>query len=246
MRQKGKKSMGKNSERKRSRVMVLWACMCCLLLLGCEPPKYGYRPGEQGYWYVTTVMYAQMPSHRSADQPPKLIETDSYGRELWCFADCYVVYQAHDDTEKAEAVWFYEDWCFLIGEPDPPNEEEVERLKERNDWEQPLQKEKMSARYRWRYSGKRAHVEAAEGMRKVLPKEDFVYSLQIDEDREGKQLFYYVYNQEDGINVSSYFLIWENEYRFDVEKSVMRVENWDYQEALHEFKLRNDWCFGEW
>ena len=238
--------MGKNSERKRSRAMVLWACMCCLLLLGCEPPKYGYRPGEQGYWYVTNIMHRQMPGLTSGDQPPKLIETDSYGRELWCFSDCYIIYQAHDDTENAETVWFYEDWCFLIGYFDPPNEEEVERLKEQNDWGHPLQKEEMSVRYRGWHFGKRAHVEIADAMDHMLPREDLENCLLIDEDREGKQLYYYVYDQKDSISSARFFVIWENEYRFDVEKSVMRVENWDYQEALHEFKLRNDWCFGEW
>ena len=241
--------MGKNSEQKRSWARILWACMCCLLLLGCTLPMYGGH-GTQG-WYVTTVMYRQMPGFTSGNQPPELIETDSYGRELWCFADyfadCYVVYQAHDDTEKAEAVWFYEDWCFLIGEPDAPNEEEVERLKERNDWEQPLQKEKMSVRYRHVPDGQRAYMETRKELDNMLPGEECKNFMLIDRDCEGKELFYYIYtDRQSEEGEASYFVIWENEYRFDVEKSVMRVENWDYQEALHEFKLRNDWCFGEW
>ena len=79
----------------------------------------------------------------------EMMDTDTYGRVLFTFCavssftgeeeTALVICQAADD----ENVYFYEDRCYLLGQWD---EGEIRKLKTSNDWNLPLNDNKMSCR----------------------------------------------------------------------------------------------------
>lgn len=129
--------------RKKYAIVLL---MAIVLLTGC---KTDYRP----HHLVTCGSHA-VPGMYCFDLKGRSytceeLEEDSYGRVLYTYVTFNIVSEKEEKAliicqqMEGDYVYFYEDMCFLIGEY---SEEDIEQLKERNDWEKTLDYDKMTKR----------------------------------------------------------------------------------------------------
>lgn len=77
-----------------------------------------------------------------------ILEEDSYGRILYTYTTRSVITDQEETAVlicqnlASTEVYYYKDTCYLIGEW---TDDELKLLKEKNDWEKPLNEDKMSS-----------------------------------------------------------------------------------------------------
>ena len=193
----------------------------------------------------------------------KNVETDSYGRTLFTIwipkqmniyaIDCglndmgfkpskaQVIMQMSDD----EKIYFYEDICFLMETEEGFPKESIEQLKERNDWDQPLQTDKMSSRLNQSlfqgmddvYSYTRTWIEA------LFPGRIIPRISAIIEDANRKILLAVNTYDETQDHFATYFVIYDMHTGVNAEHGIMELTSLDFGEQLHQFKIQNGWDF---
>ncbi len=203
-------------------------------------------------------------------------EKDQYGRELFMiripsdyeFYDTFsektrVVYDVNGNKRMAgfrpseaiviiqkydnQHIYYYEDNCFLLETKDGFSLESVEELKQRNDWDKPLQLDECSIRLNGEmYEGMTAilwdHYSRSAISNLFSGRECLLYS--VVEDADGRQLFGVCVKGERPDEDRSYFVIYDPSLQgIDPEKGVMELTSLDFSEELHELKLRNNWNF---
>jgi len=180
----------------------------------------------------------------------EVMETDSYGRILFQFSakNCitekvetvYVICQKN----VSKYVYFYEDICYQFAQGD---NDDLTELKERNDWECELNKEKMSRRESMESLGgfiiedcDLKHDEVVDAGKKefVVTNEECHFVSFLDADSEGKGM--YLLSVEDGEDVKKYVAIVSTEY----EVSYMEAPDEIDSEVFAEFKKENGWKYG--
>ncbi|MBQ7049059.1 MAG: hypothetical protein IJN87_00385, partial [Firmicutes bacterium] len=180
----------------------------------------------------------------------EIIETDSYGRILYKFEAKNVLTEKEEivyvicQKNVSKYVYFYEDICYQFAQN---HNDDLMELKERNDWECELDKEKMSRRESMvnldHYIIEDCDLENLE-VREVAAKEFGVtrYMVSIisflDVDSEGKGM--YLLSVEKDNEVTKYVAIVSTDY----DISYMEAPNEVDGEMFSKFKKENGWKYG--
>ena len=125
------------------RVIHILVCLAIILLLGCSASTDQHVLAVCGSFGVPGMICYEM---KGGNYSCNVLDTDSEGRILFEYTTynqlvegqttVYVICQQHDSY----SVFFYEDRCYT------PNQEDVQQLKNENDWDTPLDYNKMSRR----------------------------------------------------------------------------------------------------
>ena len=196
----------------------------------------------------------------------EIIETDSCGRVLFRSWDEYAVgfYEPHgvhiyaiSQKTDEEYSYYYEDFCFIVAPSwEAFQSDDIERLKERNDWERELAPERMSKQRKTDNSGRKRddgrgaqynaipdalEQQMTEG-RSSVNSNCFIFDM----DNSGKTLFfaqpYYWGSSPRKYVGTAYFVIINEDGTYDAENYFVEVPDiFNYQELLHAFKQRNGW-----
>lgn len=240
----------------------------CLLFscIGCNPSPYAGKNVELFTVAAHSVAGAGWRGGRT-----EIVETDAYGRVLFSYtqgylphplADCagLCVYAICQQSDR-KFTYYYEDICFIAApswEAFAPDD--IERLKEINDWEQELEPELMSKqkRARWPDGVKRYNAEGCSydvGVAeadKIVNRDMYGWSGgKHDVDQAGKTLYFIrtYKNRRPPVDpnsvvlfVRAYFMILNTDGTYDPENYLIEVPDiFNYQELLHELKERNGW-----
>lgn len=235
-------------------------------LCSCEPPDYSQSDGHDMF---TVAAYSVVGTDEMGVKI-ELMQTDDYGRKLFKagFSGCWFydlnvasfsyvwgvfVLQKSED----EKVFYYEDICFEVGlSEDDFTDEQLEKLKQDNDWGRELDESKMSSRPLCKY-GNKWHKYGFGELHYDVVQAAFIASnaniegnhytfLLMDEDSEGNQLYNLaVYDSDSEVarGIESYFMILDSTGVFNGDGALMRVENYNYGKQLHNFKIENGWRF---
>lgn len=189
----------------------------------------------------------------------EVLETDSYGRRLFSYSIGVPSSYGYDQicvvavSQKTvlNRVYYYEDACFILADAfEKLDEEMISALKEKNDWDEPMNHQKMSRR--------RIHaqfeetVDVPEAFNKEVRCEpgSAVGSLYMDFDGKGKVLYYVLYydkDYKDNVEIEErfYIAIVNEDGTYDPETWLEELQDlYGYQEQVHEFKTKNGWTFG--
>ena len=194
----------------------------------------------------------------------KDVKSDSFGRKMFTVwipssmtfyaIDCgvkdmsfrprraKVIMQGSDEKN----IFFYEDYCFLLETEKGFPKQSVEELMERNDWNRPLQSEKMSSRLSGDvFEGMDSSFERKdqEYIESLFPNIKVVRILHINEDYNGKMLLGINTYDETNDRLTNYFMIYDQETSVDIENNLMELTTLDFGEELHQFKIQNNWDF---
>ena len=133
------------------RVWILWL-VATIVLSGCHQ---GGSVGDTKLFEPYRIADANIPLadnlHTSQFDKVAELETDAYGRRYFSYETYSVLYGAQVEIHiicqmtKDDEVFYYPDYCYLIREEDAAafKEDEIACLKEWNDWNRPLEEDKM-------------------------------------------------------------------------------------------------------
>jgi hypothetical protein len=130
-------------------------------------------------------------------------------------------------------------------------EEEIDALKERNDWGMPFNEEKCvsveiiesffdwehrHALVPWEYNKKAFAFVAGS-------RDPYGSGFEcLTSDRYGRTIYFFRVADEDELYTESYVVMFETDYSFDPESGIMKIADvWDYQDELEAFKSQNGW-----
>ena len=200
-----------------------------------------------------------------------LMETDVCGRTLikyrafdevtrW-WTNAYVICQRITDTQ----VFFYEDICYLIEKREEQTEdgysgaargtvsvsnEQIAELKARNDWDLPINEEKMATRTvtaeniwgtSYIYTGERYKTEFVKALETVLETDVYTIVFQ-DADGTGHEIYYV-----DTMDFRQYMVMVSHDSTADDGKQIVlfEIENEVLdRDAYVAFKKANGWVYG--
>ena len=205
---------------------------------------------------------------RDAQYSQEVIDRDDYGRVMYRFYsnyDSYDLYDSHDPNRaygsrktvfNGQAIiicqkvtrnsfYYYTDVCCLMSENDF-DETKVEELKNKNDWNRPLDESKMKKQkvsdgpYVKIYNVPRETIEKSE--EKVIKElgiksEQLIMFFEDDVDLNNKIMYCAVVVREDS-DKEYYFVIMDTDYK----PAFMKFENlYEVEEPLSDFKKENGW-----
>jgi hypothetical protein len=193
------------------------------------------------------------------------IEKDKYGRELFTiqiptipFYDMSggkeqnafipntikVILQKRDN----QCVYYYEDFCFLMETEDGFLPEEVDKLKEVNDWDNPIIEDKCVSRLfdsNYQDINLGLWYNPYRDIERTV-KSNFsgtVFAHPVVADSNGKILCGIAAYDEEGF-YKSYYVIYDPQIGgVDKETGIMALTSLKFNQNLHEFKIRNGWDF---
>lgn len=180
------------------------------------------------------------------------IEKDSYGRVLFSYKNycslsdqnvtAYVICQKYDK----KYVYFYEDICYLKGEI---TEDQIEELKQLNDWDEEPDAKKMSRRqcnlsfdlFITDFS-ELEYLRLTAKVKKHFEWDDSQYiGLNYDDsDYAGHELYIVVGMDDSGVKQKYFCIINEN---YNIASLQITDEN-EALKLLPEFKQNNGWIYG--
>ena len=175
----------------------------------------------------------------------EIVERDSAGRILYLYTtqniisdsveSVYVICQKYD----SRYVYFYEDICYAVGDSD---EENIEALKALNDWDKPLNDDKMAARSKSvnmdLYITTDTQLDHYELVRYIanelsVEQENISKLVFLDNNMKEKSLYYLQLDSD-----AAYLVISDENY--DLCFNEIAYED-DIFDALPEFKLNCEW-----
>lgn len=242
----------------------------CVLIFGRTGKPAPYT-GEEIDLY-TVAAYSILPSDLMGTQI-EIIEEDAYGRVLYkveCSKDplfyqyfgedgpliAFFICQ-HSDEQK---VYYYEDDCYMVfaGAEDFSSAEQMQ-LKEQNDWDLPLDYDKMFSRgiipkeeQGYKYTTDQRKIETGEAkdvfLKQIhLNEEEYAYLELLDSDDQGRNLLVVVvrkYKSGGVIDISSIRSYFE---MFDTNNPSEKAVIEEIKDPEHiwiqmkEFKQQNHW-----
>lgn len=129
--------------------IIILILLIALFICGCDAGYNRYSAGATDYYAATHVINKHVPCPPYLDlrlDSINLLETDEYGRELFCYEIMESRINIFLILQKTEEVftYYYEDDCYAFTHFDSDiSEQEMNTLKERNDWGNPINQEKM-------------------------------------------------------------------------------------------------------
>lgn len=132
--------------KRRPQIFALILLAIVLLSTGCAPSNQKQYLAICGRYAVPGMQCSDLKENSYVCE---VMEKDSYGRILYSFC-APNIFSAQSEAaviicQKAEkkSVWYYENACYLLGNW---SDDDITHLKEVNDWEKPLDAEKMVVR----------------------------------------------------------------------------------------------------
>ena len=255
---------------------VILICLVFITILtGCDPIKQ-YKGNNLDLFSVAVNSLLGADGYGSVGYPPqlKVIEEDSYGRKLFSyqgdgFVPTYSILICQKSDDKY--AYYYPDFNFISIEYDsnliPQNifsDEEVNELKNLNDWNNEINEEKCIKvkiiREKNQPKITKSKEKQFEQIIKKLAKDTgykgkdtiFRYAIYCTTDNYGRTLYYTygVGRDVNGEDVSSksltrYFnlvIIFNKDGTFDETICVMELsDKYSYQAELKQFKYLNGW-----
>ena len=176
-----------------------------------------------------------------------ILDEDQYGRLIYEFEAHNVITQKR---EKAivivqrytdESVWFYEDICYLIEEY---QQFDIDTLKEKNDWDKPLNEAKMTSRgYNVTFDlvlQRESNVKPFDLRSKVANKlsiaENHLDFCLLDSTANGNDLYWFSANVNG--ETQTYYVISDNNYNVKMHR-ITETDN--FINELDEFKSLAGW-----
>lgn len=251
-------------------LVVAYSFCGCVLIFGRMGKPAPYT-GEETDLY-TIAAYSILPSDLMGTQI-EIIEKDTYGRVLYkvecskdplfyqCFGEdgpliAFFICQHSDD----QLVYYYEDDCYMVfaNAEDFSSVEQI-KLKEQNDWNQPLDYNKMFSKgiipkekqgYKFTIDQRKIETgEAKEAFLKQihLNEEEYAYLELLDSDDQGRNLLIVVVRKYksggviDTSTIRSYFemFVTKNPSEKAVIEEIKDPEHIWIQ--MKEFKQQNHW-----
>lgn len=210
------------------------------------------------------------------------IETDTFGRSMFYIrfpkdefyssipdvdSNSWLVAAFIIQKSDEENIYYYEDACFTFGKTsrasvfpkydDIFDQEAIKTLKDRNDWDQPLQISNCVTRP---YSkGKKDYfgmedlltspngVVIQNGLEKFVNKktdktEGTVNILPLDTDTNN-MLYYATFQENKDASTESFFIIVNADSNDITADNILKVETLEFGESLHKLKENNGWVF---
>ena len=181
----------------------------------------------------------------------EILEEDSQGRILYEYTTKNLI-SGNEDTALVicqkiddESVFYYEDVCFLLS---GYSAQDVEQLKEANDWNAPLDESKLSRRVK--NISLDLFIMPDDALEHKSVRQACIRTLQInpeqakdlfllDTDGYGKTLYLFIAGSSTGY--LRYFIITDSSYRIAFMEIVDGLVNPD---AVASFKQENGWTYG--
>ena len=126
--------------------------IAAMLLCSCDAGYNRRSAGASGYSHEICVIQNNVPYTGGIDlrlDSIELLDTDKYGRNLFFYRmtlsslGILLVIQNTDEQE----MYYYEDECYLLRKnatsPEAFSDKDINQIKERNDWDQPLEYDRM-------------------------------------------------------------------------------------------------------
>ena len=181
----------------------------------------------------------------------QILERDPEGRILFEYSaynmvtekneTALLICQNHDD----DYVYFYEDICYIIAEY---NEETVFELKAKNDWNQPINREKSSRRKINVSLDLNINTDSNLSYKQIrntvisqmkLKQEQILELGFVDKDVAGNEILYLCVKKED---LKEKYVVFVND---SYSISYLKIENDNINiDEYAEFKKNNDWVYG--
>lgn len=238
-------------------VLSVAILMVSLLIFIVLFSSCGYRMNDTGAMAATTffaVPSAGVLDLKEIDEIFEEIDRDEYGRVLFLYrgycelikkeeAEILIIYQKHDD----DYVYYYEDMCYMFA---TPSSENINIIKERNDWGIPLDESKMSRRQvRVSFGGYlRPMSDLKEWkIKQILSKELGVdiHTIIIDDVSPSKQEAYFVVLKNADASSPyydyAYYIIVDPSYQI----RTMKIDSFEeFLQKLRPFKQECGWHYG--
>ena len=228
------------------KALSVFLCIVCLLLSSCSSNPEHFAMLSTASFAVPCMFRSDMKGGRY-----EVLEEDDYGRILFSVQD-YCILSGDDETATVimqkydrRYVYFYEDICYTLDS----FSETVDELKERNDWEKPLDEAKMSRR-RVQYSlDNYLQLDSESEFNRIMTK--WKMRLAID----GASIVNYSITDFNGTH-GLYVIVLETkekekEYYFSIiddssyEDAYEKIDDLsDYREELISFKESCGWQYG--
>ena len=270
----------------KKRIVIVLCCILACLLFGCSfVTKCGFEPpaaysGDNMDLY-TVAAYSIL----GADSPTKIriIEKDQYNRILFevrfweeglhsfyfqkPLAHTQLYAYAVSQKSDIDHVYYYEDECWTVFEKaEDFTEAEATALKERNDWDKPIEESRLSSRsiigqgkgkvdIDWLFENGAAvlytHNSITSGIR--LNEGDHLHNALLDKDVNGKSLFIIwivhndvnVDNQSNEHRCTAYFVMINKDGTYDETTYKAEINDLrQYWIELKDFKTINHWVSG--
>lgn len=237
------------------------ACILCsmliILLSGCSPHNYvGFD-----YDLYTTAVHNVPATSRGNLETTEIIEKDSFGRTLFWYENRFVSIYGKpihalciSQFSEAGRAYYYEDVCFIFSDENMyAPEEEIAKLKELNDWEKPLNIERMSSAkivkdslFRDERDRDNPHKDMA--MVAVNCSEGFDWGcMVINSDNFGRQLIILSelkYSESYSIldRGRIFAVVVSSQNNYDVNNCYAEIDSFDnYHEIVINLKKANNW-----
>lgn len=129
--------------------IIILILLIALFICGCDAGYNRYSAGATDYYDAIYVVEKHVPYPQYLDlrlDYVELLETDEYGRNLFCYKVVSSRTKIFLILQKTEEMftYYYEDDCYAFTQFDSDiSEQEMNALKERNDWGKPINQEKM-------------------------------------------------------------------------------------------------------
>ena len=248
--------------------------LVCSMLISLVSCTHRYQ-GSRRDLYSTAIHsilwvhgYSNAGGEWGTDPMMTIIDTDQYGRVLFRYTEdanlkgekpfsSLVIMQS--STE--DFVYFYENVNYIVKEKENIYDhyeadffdDEIEKLKEINDWNKPIDLDKCVKRTALRRRPRSEPIEKSE-MDAICEAE--ISALQNDgydrhdyfffnftQDEYGREIWFGIVhpynNQKDWENLEAVFLVFL--FQQDLSYAVTELPQFDYQEQFIQFKAENGW-----
>lgn len=253
-----KQSGGNRTMIKNFRLMaVALSVLLILALSGCSPHNYvGFD-----YDLYTTAVHNVPATSRGNLETTEIIEEDSFGRTLFWYENRFVSIYGKpihalciSQFSEGGRAYYYEDVCFIFSDENMyAPKAEIARLKELNDWEKPLNIERMSSAnivkdslFKDERNRDNPHIDLAKAA--VDLSEGFDWGcMTITSDNFGRQLLILSelkydesYNILDRGRIFAVVVSSQNNY--DINNCYAEIDSFDnYHEIVINLKKANNW-----
>ena len=228
---------------------VFFTLLLLISLVGCETVSQSLKLAVCGSYGVPGMMCFDLKGDSFSCE---IKETDSYGRILFSYA-AYNQFDQEDavflvvcQQTDAECVFYYEDICYIRDTADVTL---IEGLKKRNDWNEPLNNEKMTTRSIDISVDLVLQTDSMVDAAKIEKlfcqmadiKENNIYDkCLVDKNHLGQALFVVLVNDNEGMQ--RYLIFSDTEYRICW---ILLNEASQYEDQVSTFKRQNGWSYAQ-
>ena len=248
----------KESKKMKRRKLVSFILLLFVLtnLLACDFGKSYKGEDEELFTVAVHSVLGADGFVWKGDRPMlEVIEEDNFGRKLFLYyeKDAISPYSMIiSQKTSGDYVYYYSDYNFICNFKNKFSDEDVEALKQRNDWGKSLQEDKMICK---KISKEKVYPEydygkVSEALSKVMNTgEESIQFNYVTSDAFGRSLYYLsllddfekTVNSEGEFEYEYYLVILQNDYAYNENSMIKLNDNYHYQEQLSEFKKLNNW-----